>query len=421
MGYQNAFVNDNDFLTKKGKAALSDFLEKHPEIRTVEDLKQAFKTFSLDAVSYEHLSEQLSEHLTKLVDELGELTEQGKFELSRFLYDNLRPDDACLLTQADLSDSFKIFSLDELASRELEAVVSNLIWRSLKPDATKRPDGFFDEDGFIEHRICIEKDDSGFLVGFRARLIDTLGLTPFDPSEQESTEVEYLVDKLLPLHGVHMFVAKPETLKTWLAYRIAIDVSQGLAVLGRFVTRQGRAVIIDFEMGPKRLMRRLRMLGADKRVLHTSFPPKLTLNDEQFWTELKKLCPRFVVIDGLGSGSGEDFGELDSRFAGPLGRAGRFAAQHECTFLFLHHSPKAATRSDAESLFRGTGAIRSKVDSAYYFHRLPDGPKGEERAEVSSVKSREGTRADTFAIQISDERGVELSKAGGRRRRRPQS
>ena len=101
-------------------------------------------------------------------------------------------------------------------------------------------------------------------------------------------------------------------------------------------------------------------------------------------------------------------GELDSRFAEPLGRAARFAEEHECTFLFLHHSPKAASLSDAESLFRGTGATRSKVDSAFYFQRLATGPNGEERAKVTPVKTRKGVAPDGFVIQITDERGVEL-------------
>jgi hypothetical protein len=47
----------------------------------------------------------------------------------------------------------------------------------------------------------------------RARFDDDLGIKTFRP-RQSSARVEYLVDGFLPLRGVNMFVALPETLKT---------------------------------------------------------------------------------------------------------------------------------------------------------------------------------------------------------------
>jgi hypothetical protein len=326
----------------------------------------------------------------KFIDKNGNLTEAGKLNLYMFMCGETVYDDECLLTRAELNLAFTAFPLEDVSDSEIE--------RAVKPCYHWQDDG-------SRQDIQIEKED-GFLRGFRARLVDKLGMTAFDPTDDESAAVEYLVDRLLPLQGVHMFVALPETLKTWLAYRFAIDVSQGRPALGRFATRQGRALIVDFEIGTRERVRRLQMLGADGRVFSTSFPP-FDLTDERFWTELRKLCPSFVVIDGLGAGQ-SGIGELDSRFAEPLGRAARFAEQRDCTFLFLHHSPKAASLRDVESLFRGTGATRGKVDQAFYFQRLATGPNGEDRAEVVPVKTRKGVKPDSFVIQITDARGVEL-------------
>src|SRR5262249_927935 len=58
--------------------------------------------------------------------------------------------------------------------------------------------------------------------GVRARLRDRLGVEAFNPEEEHSEKVAYLVDSILPLFGVHMFVAKPETLKSFTALKIAI-------------------------------------------------------------------------------------------------------------------------------------------------------------------------------------------------------
>jgi hypothetical protein len=337
------------------------------------------------------------------IDSGGKLTEGGKALVYHFRNEHLIPDEECTIPSWDVHEAFETsshgFSLTRMQREDpvFADIICNpkTVWPHLSNDHV------------------IGKRQKQIHIEYQARFVDSLGVKAFDPTEIDSAEVAFLVDGLLPLEGVHVFVAKPQVLKSWLAYKIAIDVSQGRPVLGRFAAAKARAVIVDFEMGALELDRRLKMLGADSRVLRVS-DPAYDLTEQQFWTELAKLRPAshkwLVVIDGLGSGQQRDgeFSELDARFARPLGQAARFAHEHGATFVFIHHSPKGATLADVESLFSGTGAIHRNSDSAYYFNRLPQGANGEKCAEVIPVKSRKGTSPDKFRIQLTDERGVEL-------------
>jgi hypothetical protein len=190
--------------------------------------------------------------------------------------------------------------------------------------------------------------------------------------------------------------------------------------------RRGRVVIVDFEMDSDEPYRRLQMLGAGEEIMLTSFPP-YNPNDASFWRELEKLKANLVILNSLAAGSCADFGELDSRFAEPLRHAAHFVAEQAtripprpCSFIVLHHSLKGASLRDAESLFRGTGAIRGGVDTAYYFERV-NAEAGAPTARLTSVKSRKGMPAASFSIRLTDARGLELvddRKPKGQPRRR---
>jgi hypothetical protein len=241
---------------------------------------------------------------------------------------------------------------------------------------------------------------SPFAVYLPGRYTDALDLSAFDPGEGESSIIEWAVDGMLASRSVNMFVGLSETDKTWTALSMGIAVSRGIPWLGR-VTKKGRVCILDFEMGGTDLRRRLRILGAGGEIMHKSYP-SLRLRDGGFWEELAKAQPNFVIIDSLSAGSGNEFGELDSRFADPLREAGRFVdkSSRDIAVQFIHHSPKSSSLKDVETLFRGSGAIRGAVDNAYHFgvHRNDQGAKV---VRLTSVKSRKGIAPEPFTIRMA--------------------
>lgn len=286
-----------------------------------------------------------------------------------------------------------------------------------------------------EHGFAIDCQDFetalNELYGFRrsdpkdpihARFRDDLGgVEAFDPADDDPTNESSvaarrdIVEGLIPVDSVNAFVALPEALKSWAAFSLAVAVSKGEPWLGKYPTREGRSAIIDFEVGTMEIRKRLRILGADGRVLHKSYPRR-NLNDPLFWSELPKLQVRFFVIDSLVAGSGVEYSSTDSRFAAPLRYAAEYverqreenegSVDHFVGFVFILHSPKSAKVKDVEGLFYG-GTLRGAVDSAYYFDRLP-APDGESRARVTNIKVRKGTPPDPFAIRLTGAGGVEL-------------
>lgn len=257
-----------------------------------------------------------------------------------------------------------------------------------------------------------------------ARLADTLGLEYFDPTEVTSIQVDEVISGLLPATGVHMVLGMPETGKSWLTYEMAAAIARGRLFAGNYKTKRGRVVVNEWEVGSDEVKRRCKLLKvtADDKLMLKSFPG-LKLTDAAYWNELSKLEPNFVLLDSLSAGcSGAALPESDARFAEPLHLAMAFCEREttkrrtrgtqnpHCAVLFIHHSPKASTSRDAESLFRGTGALRAAVDTAIHVEKLPG---ADLRMKATCAKVRKGEKKfDPFTVSLASATGVQLVRKG---------
>lgn len=243
------------------------------------------------------------------------------------------------------------------------------------------------------------------LIVVKVREVDELGIEYGGSSDPEP--IEWLVDEILPTRAVGMFVAAPYELKTWGALSLAVAISQGKPWLGRFQTKKGRVIFLDYEMGLSEVRRRLRILNDDGSIGVTSFPT-FDLTDQRFWEQLANHNPACVVIDSF-SRAHPGIDEKDARYAEPLAQASRFAADYRTSFIFIHHSPKAGGKGLSD-LIRGTSALAAALDVAFHFEQIDGGndPK-EKRAIVTCIKQRRGgSEPDPFKIRLTDEAGVEL-------------
>ncbi len=330
----------------------------------------------------------------------GKLTEAGATAIKQWADSELIEDRTASLGALELRQAFNEATDGfEIGFQSLYDVLYDCVNEDIRPTRATASPGEFVAGAFPQLPL---------------RFRDDLGAASFFASGVKPA-VDYLVDGILPLRGVNMFVSLPETMKTWAALDIGVCVSQGKPWLGKYETKQTRVVFVNFEMDPEELDRRLLLLGADDRFQYVSYPP-YDLSSPKFWTEIAKLQAGLIVIDSLSRGNGVELGELDSRFAAPLYRAGRYVSEHArqwyvgrefCSFLFVHHSPKGASLKDVESLFRGTGAIRGGVDSAFYFEKVK-AEASVSQARVTNVKARKGSKPEPFSIQLTDSRGLEL-------------
>jgi hypothetical protein len=239
----------------------------------------------------------------------------------------------------------------------------------------------------------------------KGRAVDELGVE-YGPGDSEIPTLEYLVDEILPARSVGMFVAAPYELKTWAALSLAVAISQGLPWLGKYRTTRGRVIFFDYEMGGSEVRRRLTILNDDGSIGVASFPP-FDLSDDRFWEQLENHNPDCVVVDSL-SRAHPGVDEKDARYAEPLARAARFAAERGTSFIFIHHSPKAGGKGLSD-LIRGTSALAAALDVAFHFEQIDGGddPR-EKRAIVTCLKQRRGGQEPSpFKMKLTDA-GVEL-------------
>ncbi len=224
--------------------------------------------------------------------------------------------------------------------------------------------------------------------------------------EDADAPIDYLVDKILPVASVGMFVAQPYVMKTWAAYSLGIAVSQGKPWLGRHATKRGKVLIVDYEMGKRKVKKRLRMLGDDGTVGRI-IKPGVRLDNIDFWKHLYDLGPSLVIIDSLSAGNRAN-DENSPQFVFPLDRASDMASASDCSFIVVHHAVKDTSGRSKQAWVRGTGAIFGQLDVCYALEAMPEGSKGEKRASLECIKMREGEEPPKFTLQLTDARGIEL-------------
>lgn len=304
------------------------------------------------------------------VDDDGKFTAEGETAFRAWFAERYEPDDGCSVMALEIANAFeRDHKVEPLGTEVARILRADVVPEDITP-------------GFFGVR---ERDELG--IGW--------GNAPPQP-------VAYLVDGAIPRGSVGMFVGAPNEGKTWAVLSLDSAVANGESWMGHDV-EVGRVVHVDFEMGREELDRRLRIVdGAEVR--RTALP-KYTLTDERFWTELAKVQPKLVSVDGYARGNPAT-DENDPRFAEPLARARRFAEAHGTTFVFVHHSPKATGKATLLEIIRGTSALAANLDVAYYVEGKDDfesdDPR-ERRATITCKKMRRGGHEPApMTIRITD-------------------
>lgn len=334
-----------------------------------------------------------------------------------------------------------LFKLAIRLVRDLELPVDKcqtLIMAHYNPravDGSGKPWPWIDKD--VRHKLIEARDKSDIKPGNAADLVLSapkkddasdwlanikISSEPEDPSNPLGIEyggldavdvpTQYLVQDILPEASLGMFVAQPYGMKTWAAYSLAIAVSKGKPWLGKHPTRKGKVLILDFEMGQRKMKKRLRMLGDDGTVGRIT-QPKWKLDKKELWAALYEAQPDLVIVDTLSAGNrAQD--ENQPEFAAPLDFAKTMIEALEksrpfgCSFIFLHHPVKDTTGKAKQATVRGTGAIFGALDVCYALEALAPGDSGEKRAAVECTKMREGEEPPKFVLELTDEHGIQL-------------
>jgi len=212
------------------------------------------------------------------------------------------------------------------------------------------------------------------------------------------------IDGIICKSDVVMLVAHGNSLKTWLAFSLALSVATGRPWLDRFASIRGRAGLIDFESGDPEVRRRLKLLGAqdtqiDGRLLRCSYPGA-QLTDPDTWIALAELQLELIVVDSF-SASSPSTDENDARAALVLQLAGRFANATGCTVIFIHHARKGSG-GDRREVVRGSTALFAACDRVFEFADLEKLDGGIVRSTMRSVKDGSGKAPGDVRVELSD-------------------
>lgn len=226
-------------------------------------------------------------------------------------------------------------------------------------------------------------------------------------------EPDYLVEALLVRGSLSLLVAYGSSFKTWAWQDLGLSIAAGLPWLERFPTRQGGALLIDFESGDYELRRRSHRLalGRGIRTPLDGFAfvtmPDSTLMQDEFFEQVKTLAQvyKFIGIDSLSAGSA-GLDENTTKFAHSLQRLKAIAASTGCCIMVLHHARKTEgknghgprdTVADPRQGVRGTSAIFNACDVVLSMQQTASG-----RMIFSQIKSRGGKSVQTFQIVLED-------------------
>ena len=223
--------------------------------------------------------------------------------------------------------------------------------------------------------------------------------------DAELPPIDYQIDGYIARGDVVMIVAHGNSLKTWLAFSIAQAVASGRPWLGRFVTKQGRAAILDFESDDYEQRRRFKILGvrddevAD-RLLRSSYPAA-QLVDPESWIVLAEHALDLVVVDSFNAASpGED--ENDARSALLLQHAGRFANGTRCTVVVIHHARKDG--GDDRLSVRGSTALFAACDRIFKSSETETNETtGAVTTTLKAIKPGAGKRPVNVRVELSDQ------------------
>lgn len=226
--------------------------------------------------------------------------------------------------------------------------------------------------------------------------------TIFAPLEK----LDYVVEGVIRAASLTEIMAYGASGKSWLATDLMISVALGKPWLGRFPTKQGQALIWDYENGSYEERRRAQAVAksrGERKVdgIGIVSMPTVYMHEQVFTAYMQQVAKgrAVVIIDTLKAGN-PGIDENDSNMRVGLDSLRRVGEQTGCAFVVLVHSKKRGNKSDEvdpRELGRGSSAIFDAADTVLAVEYT----KGEPM-RVSQSKSRMGRSVEPFQVEIWD-------------------
>jgi AAA domain-containing protein/DNA primase RepB-like protein len=270
---------------------------------------------------------------------------------------------------------------------------------------------------------------------------------------QNRPRPRWLIDKIWARGTVGFIAGAPKSYKSWIALDMALSVATGTAFLGEYKCEQGKVLYVQEEDSDVEVLDRAgKVFQGKPREIHpwgymnvengegsgvTWSPPSgerlldlavrkgLDLTSEGWQGVLAEYCeenePVLVIIDTLGTTSGEADTDKSREVNRALKPLKVLAQEYGCAIAIVHHFSKAGVKGDhgtrGGSKMLGSVAIHAWAENGLYV-----GEKTQVRQGLSRVVvERESKRAQDlrFGVEIpemgrmhSEESGERVGVAG---------
>ncbi len=219
----------------------------------------------------------------------------------------------------------------------------------------------------------------------------------------EIGDQDWVVDKLIPIEGITVISGAPKSYKSWIALHIALCISEGKDVFGKYPTKKSDVLIIDEENNRRIIKQRLEKLNSptDSEIRFVT-QENLSIEDSDHRKAIKKLCvesdTQVIILDSLiriHRADENSAGEMAEVFAGikELASEGR-------TVIVLHHERKeTGYKSSAQMRMRGSSDISAAVDSHLSVRK---DPADQTKMLVEQAQLRCAPPEEPFEVQLEE-------------------
>ncbi len=240
--------------------------------------------------------------------------------------------------------------------------------------------------------------------------------------------IEWIIQGLVPRHGITIISGDSGVGKSWLVYAMALAVGAGTLWLGHFFTKKGRVLIGDVENGETVLKNRIRRLftglATDGLSVATDLPVEFYPHAIKFHTAYERrrlirhlrdhridLCVVDPMVHSLPDNCDENKSTDMAHFFEQVREV-----QHETgtCFLFNHHTRKTNPNlpNDAGQSIRGSSAIKGVCDSHLAIRPLPgdESDKSTKLLMIEQPKSRHSPEMNPFTVRLEhvDEQAITI-------------
>lgn len=214
-------------------------------------------------------------------------------------------------------------------------------------------------------------------------------------------DVEWVVESLIPKHGMTVISGNPGEFKTWLTILMAICITHNTAVFGKFKTSQGSVLIVDEEDHMRLVQERLRLLGArSEDTIYYLSQSGFKVDSDEARKALIQLVRekeiKLVIFDSLVRIHQQD--ENDAKGMSKVFLCASEIVKAGASILLTHHHRKQVGfgPSNVGQSMRGSSDILASVDC----HITVEKKRDEDRLIIRQSKLRQDVALKPFELCI---------------------